>query len=65
MSYERDIESYNLQEHGTIVDDHRARCMICRHVITTVSSIRRRMGPVCYKRQNSTPALPSLLKEAA
>ena len=60
MSHESDIEWTNLQDHGNIVDDHRARCMICRRVIKTESSIRRRMGPICYKRQNSTPALPSL-----
>ncbi len=65
MSYERDIESYNLQEHGTIVDDHRARCMVCRHVIKSEKSIKRRIGPVCYKRQNSTPALPTLMEKAA
>ena len=65
MGHETDIEWTNLQEHGTIVADHRARCMVCRHVIKTEASIRRRMGPVCHKRQNATPALPMLMEKAA
>lgn len=65
MGYERDIEWSNLQQTGSIVTDHRARCMACRRVIKTEISIRRRMGPVCYKRQNATPALPMFIKAAA